>query len=59
MNSLHSDRGLDGHNGAYAIAWESGSIKQHFTVNNQITALQWIENSGNSCHLRNEASPMN
>jgi hypothetical protein len=59
MNSLHSGRELDGHVGAHAIAWESGSIKQHFAVNNQITALQWIENSGTSCLLGNEATPMN
>jgi hypothetical protein len=59
MNSLHSGRELDGHDGAHAIAWESGSIKQHFAINNQIAALQWIENSGNSCQLWNEASLMN
>ena len=59
MSSLHSGRELDGHDGAHAIAWESGSIKQHFAINNQIAALQWIENSGNSCQLWEEASLMN
>ena len=59
MSSLHSGRELDGHDGVHAIAWESGSIKQHFAVNNQFAALQWIENSGNSYHLWNEASTMN